>query len=312
VTEPAQAWPALPVSDWEPTYDTLHMYTQVVGKVPLALRPMVNHWWQVALDLTARGLTTGPVPHGERTFTLDLDLLDHELRIDTSAGQRRTVPLGAAVRVFYADVMAALHDLGLDVTIWPHPVEVRDPVPFADDDVHSTYDGAQAERFFHVLRQVYDVLTQFRARFTGKASPVQFWWGSFDLSATRYSGRPLEPPANADRITRLTYTAEQSAVGFWPGGTWVNGKRVEQPILYAYSYPEPDGIRGQAVAPDVAGFDADLGEFVLGYDELRRAAEPRTAILDFAQSTFEAGARLQDWPLSTLEWTPPAPSPRAR
>jgi hypothetical protein len=306
------AWPALPVSDWEPTYDTLHMYTQVVGKVPLALRPMVNHWWQVALDLTARGLTTGPVFHNKRTFTMDLDLVAHELHIDTSDGQRRTVALGAAVRTFYAEVMAALHDLGVDVAIWPHPVEVFNPIPFAEDDVHSTYDEAQVERFFHLLRQVYAVLTEFRARFTGKASPVQFYWGAFDLAATRYSGRPAEPPPNADSMTRLAATAEQSSVGFWPGGTWITGARAEQPVFFAYSYPEPHGLRERSVAPEMAHFDAAFGEFVLGYDDVRRAADPRTMVLDFAQSAYEAGARLQDWSLDSLEWTPPLPSGRAR
>ena len=308
MTESTPAWPDMPVSDWEPTLDTLHMYAQVVGKVPLALRPMVNHWWQVALDLTARGLTTGPLFSGDLAFTMNLDLVDHVLRIDTADGRRRTIALGGAVRDFYTGVMAALRDLGVDVAIWPHPVEVRDPIPFAEDDVHSTYDGAQVERFFGLLRQVYVVLTEFRARFTGKASPVQFFWGSFDLSATRYSGRPVDPPENADSITRLTYTAEQSAVGFWPGGTWLNGSRVEQPIFYAYSYPEPDGMRERLVTPEPAGFDAGLGEFVLGYDAVRRTAEPHRAVLDFAQSTFEVGARLQGWPLDALEWMSPAPS----
>ena len=302
---PTQAWPALPVSDWEPTYDTLHMYAQVVGKVPLALRPMMNHWWQVALDLTARGLTTGPLPHGERTFTMELDLLDHLLRIDTSDRDRRTVALGGAVREFYGDVMAALSDLGLEVAIWPHPVEVHDPVPFAEDDVHSTYEGGQAERFFHVLRQVYAVLYEFRSRFTGKASPVHFYWGSFDLTATRYSGRPADPPPDADRIIKLTYTAEQNAVGFWPGGTSLSGTRVEQPIFYAYSYPEPPGVRERPLRPEGAGFDPRLGEFVLPYDDVRAAPDPRGAILDFAQSSFEAGAVLQGWPLvEGLEWAP--------
>jgi hypothetical protein len=303
-------WPAMPVSEWEPTLDTLHMYAQVVGKVPLALRPMVNHWWQVALDLTARGLTTGPVFSGDLVFTMDLDLVDHVLRIDMADGRRRTVALGGAVRDFYSDVMAALRDVGVEVAIWPHPVEVRDPIPFVEDDVHATYDAAQVERFFGMLRQIYAVLTEFRARFTGKASPVQFYWGSFDLSVTRYSGRPADPPENADSITRLTYTAEQSAVGFWPGGTWLNGTRVEQPIFYAYSYPEPQGVRERSVLPGPAGFDAGLGEFVLGYDDVRRAAEPHRDVLDFAQSTFEVGARLQDWPLDELEWMSPAPSRR--
>jgi hypothetical protein len=305
-------WPALPVDDWESTYDTLHMCAQIVGKVSLALRPMTNHWWQVSLGLSARGLSTGAIPYGTRTFDMQLDLLDGVLRIDTSEGERRTVPLGAAVRDFYAATMAALDDLDLPVPIWPRPVEVPDPIPFGADVRHATYDGARTRRYWHVLRQVEAILAEFRARFTGKASPVQFYWGSFDLATTRYSGRPAGPPPNADSITRYTYTAEQSTVGFWPGGTWLNGTRVAQPVFFAYTYPEPPGIRDQPIAPAPARFDTSLGEFVLGYDDVRQAADPRRAILDFAQSTYEAGARLQRWPRETLEWTPPTPPSQQR
>jgi hypothetical protein len=308
MTRHAPSWPALPVADWAPTYDTLHMYSQVVGKVPLALRPMTNHWWQVGLDLSARGLTTGAMPHGGgRTFDMGLDLLDHQLRIDTSEGERRTIPLGGPVCEFYADTMATLDNLGLHVSIWPKPVEVPDPIPFDDDDRHATFDRAQAQRYWQVLRQIETIFTEFRARFTGKASPVQFYWGSFDLATTRFSGRPADPPPNADPITRFSYTAEQNTIGFWPGGTWLNGARVEQPVFFAYTYPEPPGLRDQPVAPQPARFDTDLGEFILDYDHVRRADDPRQVILDFAQSTYEAGARLQRWPVSTLEWTPPPP-----
>ena len=299
-------WPALPVDEWEPTYDTLHMYCQIIGKIPLALRPMMNHWWQVALDLSARGLTTEAIPYGSRTFQLDLDLLDHVLHITTNEGERRTAQAGGPVRDFYAGVMAALDGLGLHVGIWPRPVEVPDPIPFDQDDRHATYDTTQAQRYWHVLSQIGPIFAEFRARFVGKASPVQFYWGSFDLAATRYSGRPVDPPPKADSITRLTYTAEQSALGFWPGGTWLNGTRVEQPIFYSYAYPEPEGFRDQPVAPAPAGFDTDLGEFVLHYDDVRRASDPRQAILDFAQSTYEAAARLQQWPVDILESTPPS------
>jgi hypothetical protein len=307
MTEQAPNWPALMVDDWEPTYDTLHMYSQIIGKVPLALRPMMNHWWQVALALSARGLTTGAIPYGARSFQLDLDLLDHLLRVDTSEGDRCTVPLGGPVRDFYAEAMTALDNLGLHVPIWPNPVEVPDPIAFDEDDRHATYDGAQAQRYWHVLRQIGAIFTEFRARFTGKASPVQFYWGSFDLATTRYSGRPTDPPPNADPISRLSYTAEQSTLGFWPGGTWLNGTRVTQPLFFSYTYPEPPGLRDQPIAPQSARFDTGLGEFVLGYEHVRRARDPRQAILDFAQSTYEAGARLQRWPAETLEWNPPAP-----
>jgi hypothetical protein len=305
MTDQRQRWPALPVADWAPTKDTLHMYAQILGKVSLALRPMTNHWWQVALELSARGLRTAAVPHPAGTFGMDLDLVDHVLRIDTESGERRTVGLGRPVRDFYADTMAALDDLGRPVAIWTRPVEVPDPVPFDEDTVHATYDPAQAERYWRVLCRIGGIFEEFRALFTGKASPVQFYWGSFDLAVTRFSGRPAEPPPDADTITRFSYTAEESSFGFWPGGTWLNGARVEQPVFYAYTYPEPPGIRDQPVSPAPAYFDGGLGEFVLSYDDVRLAADPRRAILDFAQSTYEVGARLQRWPREVLEWTPP-------
>jgi hypothetical protein len=283
------------------------MYTQIIGKVTLALRPMTNHWWQVALQLSARGLRTPGIPHPAGTFEMDLDLVDHVLRIDTDHGGRRTVGLGGPVREFYTDMMTALDELGLHVPIWTRPAEVADPIPFDEDTVHSTYNPAQAERYWRVLSQVEGIFDEFRARFTGKASPVQFYWGSFDLATTRYSGRPTEPPSNADAITRYSYTAEQSSLGFWPGGTWLNGMRVEQPVFYSYTYPPPPGIRDQPVSPASAYFDAGLGEFVLSYDDVRLANDPRRAILDFAQTAYEAGAGLQHWPRDVLEWTPPTP-----
>lgn len=300
-------WAALPVTEWEPTYDTLHLYTQIVGKISLALRPMTNHWWQVALGLSARGLRTAAIPHPARTFEMEFDYLDHVLHIDAEGGERRTVGLGGSVRDFYTGTMTALDDLGLHVPIWTMPVEFPDPIPFDEDTVHSTYDPAQAERYWHVLCQVEGIFDEFRALFTGKASPVQFYWGSFDLATTRFSGRPTEPPPDADTITRFSYTAEQSSLGFWPGGTWINGVRVEQPVFYSYTYPEPPGVRDQPVSPASASFDHGLGEFVLSYDDVRLADDPRQAILDFAQTTYEAGARLQHWPRDVLEWVPPTP-----
>jgi len=307
LTSEQRPWAPLPVADWEPTYDTLHMYTQIVGKISLALRPMTNHWWQVALELSARGLRTAAIPHGARTFEMEFDFVDHVLHIDADGGERRTIGLGGPVRDFYLRTMTALDGLGLHVPIWTMPVEVPDPVPFDQDTVHATYDPAQAERYWHVLCQVEGIFDEFRAGFTGKASPVQFYWGSFDLATTRYSGRPTDPPPDADTITRFSYTAEQSSLGFWPGGTWLNGARVEQPVFYSYTYPEPPGVRDQPVSPASASFDTGLGEFVLSYDDVRLADDPRQAILDFAQSTYEAGARLQQWPRDVLEWTPPTP-----
>ncbi|MFF5205072.1 DUF5996 family protein [Streptosporangium sp. NPDC000396] len=306
-----QTWPAMSVDEWQHTYDTLHMYSQVVGKISLAFRPMINHWWQVAFHLTARGMTTGPIPYGGRSFQMDFDLLAHHLCVETSEGERRTIALGGAVRDFYAEVLGTLGHLGIDVEIWPMPVEYADPVRFDEDDRHATYEGAQVQRFWQVLHQIELILTEFRARFTGKCSPVHFFWGAFDLCTTRYSGRPAEPPPEVDRVTRLTFNAEQSDVGFWPGGTWINGARIDQPVFYSYIYPEPQGFREQPVAPATAVYDTDFGEFILRYDDVRSSADPREAILDFAQSTFEAGARLQDWPLEALQWTPPRPSERA-
>jgi hypothetical protein len=303
----ADRWPPLPVADWQPTQETLHMYSQIVGKVSLMLRPMMNHWWQVGLQLTARGMTTGLIPYGERTFQMDFDLLEDRLLIETSDGEVRVVPLGGAVREVYAAVMESLHELGIEVRIRPRPSEVPDPIRLDEDDRHRTYDGRQARRYWDVLREVDASFTQFRAGFTGKASPVQLYWGSFDLAVSLYSGRPAEPPPGADPITRLSFTAEQSTVGFWPGGPWLTGAWVEDPILFSFTYPEPAGFREQPVGPEPAGYDENLGEFVLHYEDVRRATDPRQVILDFAQSTFEAGARLQDWPLDTLEWRPPPP-----
>ncbi|MET9069182.1 DUF5996 family protein [Streptosporangium sandarakinum] len=311
MAERGNGWPALPVSGWQHTYDTLHMYAQVVGKISLALRPMVNHWWQVAFHLTARGLSTGPIPYGERTFEICFDLLDHSLHIETSDGGSRTIALGGAVRDFYAEVLRSLAHLGVDVEIRTMPVECTDPVRFDRDDRHSTYEAAQVQRFWQVLLRVEEVFTEFRARFTGKCSPVQFYWGAFDLSTTRYSGRPAEPPADADPVTKLSFNAEQSDLGFWPGGTWINGARIDQPVFYSYAYPEPPGFRERPVLPEAAYYDDAFGEFVLRYDDVRNAPDPRRAILDFAQSTFEAAARLQDWPAEAFQWAQPPPAGRA-
>ncbi|HET7564144.1 MAG TPA: DUF5996 family protein [Gemmatimonadaceae bacterium] len=288
----AQAdWPALPLEAWKDTYDTLHMYTQVVGKVRLEFAPMMNEWWQVPLYLTARGLTTSPIPYRDRTFAMTFDFFEHQLHVDTSDGEVRRIPLGGAVKTFYREVMDTLHALGIDATIWPHPVEVPDPIPFDQDDRHHTYDPDAARRFWDVLRQVAVVLTEFRARFTGKCSPVHFFWGSFDLAVTRFSGRSAAPKPDADLITRLAYDAQLSSVGFWPGGQGIDGA-----AFYSYTYPEPTGFRSQTVRPAAAFYQDQLGEFLLMYDDVRAAADPRRAILDFAQSTYEAGARLQNWP----------------
>ena len=291
-------WLPLPLEHWLETYQTLHMYTQVVGKVRLALSPMTNQWWQVPLYLTARGLTTSPLPYGPRTFEMVFDFFDHHLVIQSSDGDERRIPLGPAVKDFYREVMTALADLGIVVHIWTQPVEVLDPILFEKDDQHATYLPDDAHRFWQVLRQVDVVCKEFRARFTGKCSPVHFFWGSFDLAVTRFSGRPAPPP-DADRITRLGYNAELSSFGFWPGGPGPRG-RTDGAAFYAYAYPEPAGFRDQPIRPEAAFYHPELGEFLLMYDDVRASPDPRAAILAFAQSTYEAGARLQRWPLDEL------------
>jgi Family of unknown function (DUF5996) len=296
---PPADWLALPLEQWKDTYATLHMYTQVVGKVRLKLSPMMNQWWQVPLYLTARGLTTSPISYQQRTFEMEFDFHQHSLILATCEGETRTLALGGPVRNFYREVMAALHGLGVEVRIWPHPVEVPDPIPFEQDVEHHTYEPAQAQQFWHVLRQVDKVFELFRARFTGKCSPVHFFWGSFDLAVTRFSGRPATPKPGADLITRLAYNEELSSLGFWPGGHGVPGA-----AFYSYSFPEPPGFRQQSVRPAAARYDDALGEFLLMYDDVRAAPDPPAAILDFAQSTFEAAARLQDWPRQLMERKP--------
>jgi hypothetical protein len=292
-------WPSLPLEEWKDTYATLHMYTQVVGKVRLKLSPMMNQWWQVPLYLTARGLTTSPIAYRHRTFEMEFDFHQHCLVIMTCEGDTRRVPLGGLVRDFYLEVMTTLHELGIEIRIWPYPVEVPNPIPFEQDLEHRTYDAAQAQRFWHLLRQVDTVFERFRAGFTGKCSPVHFFWGSFDLAVTRFSGRPATPKPGADLITRLAYNAELSSLGFWPGGQGVPGA-----AFYSYCFPEPAGFRRQPVQPEAAAYNESLGEFLLMYDDVRAATDPAAAILQFAQSTFEAGARLQDWPRQLLESQP--------
>jgi hypothetical protein len=291
-----ETWPALPLAEWQDTYKTLHMYSQVVGKVRLEASPMMNHWWQVPLYLTARGMTTSSIAHGDKSFQLDFDFLDHELVALTSEGASRRLPLGSAVKDFYARVMDTLEALSVPVEIWPVPVEVADPIPF-DQDERSTYEPEHAHRFWQVLRRADAVFKRFRARFTGKASPVQFYWGSFDLAVTRFSGRPAQPRPDADVVTRLSYDAELSSLGFWPGGTFPGG--AVDPAFYSYTFPEPAGFPEEPVSPEGARYDSQLGEFLLWYDA-RSAANPERAILDFAQSTYEAGARLQGWPMAEL------------
>jgi len=283
--------PALPYDDWRDTRDTLHMCTQIVGKLRLALSPFEPQWANVPLYVTARGLTTSPVPDGLRTFDAEFDLVDHRLVVRASDGSIEQLPLRPrAVADFFADLMGALDRLGIDVTISPGPSEVPDPIPFAEDRVHHSYEPADARRFFHVLSQADVVLKEHRSRFNGKAPPVEFFWGSFDLVGIRFSGRPATPPPGADTITRYGGDAEQICGGFWPGQD-----AFPAAAFFAYGYPKPDGIEQASIAPEGAGWNADIGEFVFPYDAMRVAPDPRRALLDFLESTYDACAQRLGW-----------------
>lgn len=285
--------PPLPLSEWQDTKDTLHMWTQVVGKIRLALTPRENQWWNVPLYVTSRGLTTSPMPYEERAIQIDFDFIDHLLRISSDDGRAETITLEPrSVADFYHQVMDALGRLGVEVKIWTMPVEVPDPVPFEKDDQNKSYDPEYANRFWRILVQLDRVFTEFRSRFTGKCSPVHFFWGSFDMAVTRFSGKPAQPKPGADFITRLSYNAELSSIGFWPGGGGVDG-----PAFYSYTFPEPEKFREAKVKPEAAFYSDQLGEFLLMYDDVRSADDPAASILDFAESTYEAGARLQGWPI---------------
>jgi hypothetical protein len=295
-----EAFPALPFDEWRDTQQTLHMWTQVVGKIKLALTPRVNQWWNVPLYVTSRGLTTSLIRYGEGGFQMDFNFVDHRLEIATNDGLTESVALEPqTVAEFYQKTCDALKKLGIEVKIWTTPVEIPDPIPFEKDDQHRSYDAEHANRFWQMLVQIDRVFYDFRSRFTGKCSPVHFFWGSFDLAVTRFSGKPAQPKPDADFITRLSYDAELSSLGFWPGGMGIDG-----PIFYSYTFPEPEGFRDQPIRPAAASYDEQLGEFLLMYDDVRSSPDPAIAILDFAQSTYEAGARLQGWPIEQLQLKP--------
>jgi hypothetical protein len=295
-----EEWGALPYEEWRATRDTLHMYTQVVGKLRLALSPFEPEWSNVPLYVTARGLTTSPVPYGLRTFDAEFDFFDHQLMLRTNHGDVERIALRPrAVADFYGDVMDAMARLGVDVTISAGPSEVADPIPFAEDRTHQSYDREQVSRFFRVLSPVDVILKKHRSRFHGKATPVQFFWGSFDLVATRFSGRPATPPPGADTIARYGADAEQICGGFWPGHDEFHGA-----AFFAYGYPKPDGIQSARIQPDGAGWNADLGEFIFPYDAMRAAPDPKGALLDFLESTYDACATRLGWPDLILHDTP--------
>lgn len=301
----AEAWPPLPLGEWQDTYATLHLWTQMVGKTRLALSPAENHWWHVALYVTPRGLATSPIPDGERTFEVSFDFVDHQLVVRTSDGQTRSMPLRAqATADFYREYLALLGSLGLEVAMRPVPSEMADPIPFPEDRVHAAYDPDAAQRCWRAMVQVDRVLKRFRGRFLGKSSPAHFWWGAFDLACTRFSGRPAPEhpggfPGLPDRVTREAYSHECISAGWWPGG---NG--IDEPSFYAYAYPEPAGCPEATVRPEAAHYHPVLHEWVLPYEAVRTAPDPDAALLDFLQSTYEAAAELGGWDRGALERGP--------
>ena len=303
----ASVWPPLPYAEWAPTCQTLHRWTQIVGKTRLALEPMVNHWWQVPLYVSARGLTTSAMPYGGRgVVDVEFDFQAHELVLRTSEGGRRTLPLvPRSVAEVYAEYQAALDALGVEAAIWPVPVELPDVLPFAEDRLHAAYDGAAARRFWQVLVQAERVFRVFRGRFIGKVSPVHFFWGSFDVALSRFSGREAPPhpggaPNVAARVMREAYSHEVSSAGFWPGSP-----EAPEAAFYSYAYPSPPGFAEAAVRPAGAFFQPQMGEFLFPYEAMRTALDPDAALLEFLQSTYEAAADLGHWDRRALERSGP-------
>ena len=305
---PQLSWPELPTASWRDTYATLHLWTQIIGKVRMARSPWLNHSWHVALYVAARGLTTSPIPDGARSFQIDIDFIDHVLRISTSDGGARQFALaGKSVASFYAAVTADLAALGVPTAIDEMPSELPDPVRFSQDQLHATYDPDAVGRFHQILVSIDSVFKQFRTGFLGKASPVHFFWGSFDLAVTRFSGRraPRHPggvPHLSDEVACEAYSHEESSAGFWPGSG-----AIDYPAFYAYAYPEPAGFRGSKLRPDGAFFSEALGEFILPYDAVRTAVTPDQALLEFLQSTYEAAANAAKWDRDALECAPGQP-----
>jgi hypothetical protein len=295
-------WPELPLAAWRQTCETLHLWSQIVGKIRLARTPWLNHSWHVTLYVTARGLTTSSIPDGMRSFEIDFDFIDHQLRISTSEGASRQFALaGKSVAGFYAAIMAELAALGIDIAIDETPNELPDPIRFSQDLQHASYDPDAVRRFFQILCNADSVFKQFRTGFLGKASPVHFFWGSFDLAVTRFSGRraPRHPggvPHLSDAVASEAYSHEVSSAGLWPGSG-----AIDYPAFYCYAYPEPAGFRTAKVRPDAAFFSEALGEFILPYDAVRTAAAPDQALLDFLQSTYEAAANAAKWDRDALE-----------
>jgi hypothetical protein len=306
-------WPALRLEPWRATCHALHMWTQIVGKTLLARTPAQNHWWHAALRVTARGLAgASPLRQGDRALDVELDLVDHVLAVRSDDGRAAAMPLAArSVHAFHDEYLALLRALGVDVHVWTTPVEVVDPVPFDLDDAPGEYDAEAAHRFWEVLRRCDAALRDLSNAYVGKQSPVHFFWGSFDLAVTRFSGRRAPERPGADPITREAYSHEVISFGFWPGGTTPAGVHVDEPILYAYAAPEPDGFRDAKVSPAAARYDERLGEFILPYEAVRTARDPPGEVRAFCEDVYAAGATLGGWDRPALEraperWTAPA------
>jgi len=289
--------PALPLDSWKDTLATLHMWTQVVGKVRLKLCPLVNHFWNVSFYVTARGMTTSAMPYERGTIEVRFDFIEHKLLLETSDGRVFTIALKPqSVAEFYQKFMSALAELGITVKIWTTPSEIPDPTPFEQDHLHAAYDPEAAHKFWRILVWVDQILKEFRAGFLGKVSPVQFFWGSFDLAVTRFSGRRAPERPGADSITREAYSHEVSSAGFWPGGGDIQG-----PAFYSYAAPEPPGFSERRILPQAAFYHPQLKEFLLMYDDVRTADSPETTLLEFLQSAYEAAAELANWDRRALE-----------
>lgn len=295
---PSRHWPALPYAEWKDTYATLHMWTQMAGKVRLDMSPQINHWWGSTLYVTSRGLTTSPIPYERGNFSIEFDFIGHALEITTSRGERRSFRLvPQTVAEFYAQFMAALHSLGITPKVWAMPVEVPRPVRFNLDQSHASYDSEYAHRFWQILVSADNVFREFRSRFIGKCSPVHFFWGSFDLAVTRFSGRRAPERPGTDAVTKEAYSHEVISVGFWPG----DGEAVKDAAFYAYAAPEPPGFGERAVLPPKAFYSKEKNEFFLMYDDVRLSRNPEQTLLDFCRSTYEAGAVLGKWDRANLE-----------
>jgi hypothetical protein len=292
-----ESWPSLPLEAWADTCATLHMWTQIVGKIRLAQTPLVNHWWNVPLYVSPRGLTTTAMPYEDILFEMEFDFLDHKLRINSSNGSNNTVALEPkSVAVFYQQTMKALRDVGLKIQIWKMPVEIPDPIPFDEDEIHKSYDPEYAYRCWRVLSRSDKLFQEFRSRFVGKCSPVHFFWGSFDLAVTRFSGRPAPLRPEADVITREAYSHEVISHGWWPGQGPL-GKAA----FYSYTAPAPEGLANAKIKPASAFYNKEMSNFLLLYDDVRTAEDPDERLMQFLQSTYEAGANLAGWDRSSLE-----------